>query len=107
MLQSEDAANEFISFVPDSISGLPQSASIGDTLSFQVSGALTIAGVTQPVSFDVTASLENADRLVGEASTTLNRSDFGLTIPNVPFVANVGEAVTLRINFVANAANVA
>jgi hypothetical protein len=35
------------------------------------------------------------------ASTTIQRGDFGLTIPNVPFVANVGEEVLLELDFVA------
>jgi hypothetical protein len=33
----------------------------------------------------------------------VNRGDFGLTIPNVPIVANVSEQVTLDIVFVATA----
>jgi hypothetical protein len=41
--------------------------------------------------------------LVGQAETTVQRSDFNLSIPNVPFVANVGEDVALKLNLVANA----
>ncbi len=102
VLQSEDDANEFITFKPTGISGLTGSASAGDTLDFQVTGDLTIAGTTQAVTFDVTATLETADQLTGHAETTIQRSDFNLTIPNVPFVANVGESVTLKLDFTAN-----
>jgi polyisoprenoid-binding protein YceI len=103
ILQSESDANEFITFVPTSIDGLTGSASVGDTLTFTVTGDLTIAGTTQAVTFDVTAALEAADTLVGSAETTVLRSDFNLTIPSVPFVANVGDEVTLKLNFTANA----
>lgn len=103
ILQSESDANEFITFQPTAISGLPDSASVGDTLEFQVTGDLTIAGTTQSVTFDVTATLASADQLTGHAETVIQRSDFNLTIPSVPFVADVGEEVTLKLDFVANA----
>jgi polyisoprenoid-binding protein YceI len=103
ILQSEADANEFITFVPTSISGLPESASVGDTLTFEVTGNLTIAGVTQQITFNVSATLESEDRLVGNAETIVQRSAFNLTIPDVPFVANVGDDVTLKLDFVANA----
>ena len=103
ILQSEQAANEFITFQPTSISGLPQSSSAGDTLNFQVIGDLTIAGVTQQVSFDVTASLDSDHELVGSAETQVAYSDFNLSIPNVPFVASVEDSVILQLNFVATA----
>jgi hypothetical protein len=45
ILQSE--ANEFITFEPTSVTGLPDAVSEGDTLELQVAGDLTIAGVTQ------------------------------------------------------------
>lgn len=103
ILQSENDANEFITFQPTAISGLPDSASVGDTLEFQVTGDLTIAGTTQSVTFDVTATLATADQLTGHAETVIERADFNLTIPSVSFVADVGEEVTLKLDFVANA----
>jgi polyisoprenoid-binding protein YceI len=103
ILQSESDANEFITFQPTSISGLPASAGVGDTVEFQVTGDLTIARTTSEVTFNVSASLESEQRLVGHAETIVQRSDFNLTIPDVPFVANVGEEVTLKLDFVANA----
>jgi polyisoprenoid-binding protein YceI len=103
ILQSETDANEFITFQPTSISGLPDSAGVGDTVEFQVTADLTIAGVTQEVSFNVNATLESEEQLVGHAETIVQRSDFNLNIPDVPFVANVGDDVTLKIDFVANA----
>lgn len=103
ILQSENDANEFITFQPTSIDGLTGSASVGDTLTFTVTGDLTIAGTTNSVTFDVMATLETAETLVGSAETTVLRSDFNLSIPSVPFVANVGDDVTLKLSFTANA----
>jgi hypothetical protein len=40
---------------------------------------------------------------VGHAEATVLRSDFNLTIPNVPFVASVGDDVTLKLDFIAAA----
>jgi polyisoprenoid-binding protein YceI len=92
---------ELISFEPTSITGLSGSAALGQPYSFEIAGNLTIRDVTKPVVFKATAQAESADRLVGNASAVIKRSDYNLTIPNVPFVANVGEDVTLQLDFVA------
>lgn len=103
ILQSESDANEFITFQPTSVNGLPENIEMGETLEFQITGDLTIAGVTQTTTFDLMATLETEDRLIGQAEAVVQRSDFNLSIPSVPFVANVGEDVTLKLEFVANA----
>ena len=95
---------EYITFTPRSVSGLTGLAQVGQPLTFQITGDLTIRDVTRSVSFDVTAQGAAQGQITGTAKATVNRSDFSLTIPSVPNVANVGEQVTLQINFVANAA---
>jgi len=94
---------EFIVFSPTGVSGLEGGAAPGDTFNFQIAGDLTIRDTTQPVVFDVTASAASAGLITGSAVTVVPRSAYGLTIPNVPFVANVGEEVTLEIDFSAPA----
>jgi polyisoprenoid-binding protein YceI len=94
---------EFITFVPTSITGLAGSAVSGQTISFSVLGDLTIRSETRPASFDVTAQVETNGRISGSASAEVRRSDFNLIVPSVPFVANVGETVTLEIDFVMEA----
>ncbi len=89
---------EFITFSPTSIDGLPTEPT--DEITFTVTGDLTIRDVTRPVRFEVQVS-GSSDRIEGSARSTVNRSDFDLIIPNVPFVANVDEEVTLTIDFVA------
>ena len=98
-----DDVNQYIVFTPTSISALPDSVKVGDELTLKVTGDLTIAGVTKEVTFDVTTTLKSQDQLTGQAQVTVQRADFNLTIPNVPFVANVGDSVILNLNFVANA----
>lgn len=96
---------ETITFTPTAVEGLPASAAVGDELSFTISGDLTIRDVSQPVVFTVTARPVSETQLSGTASTTIQRGDFGLTIPSVPNVANVEEEVELFIDFVANASS--
>jgi polyisoprenoid-binding protein YceI len=90
-----------ITFKPTGISGLPEQADIGEVVTFQVTGDLTIRDVTKSVTFDVTAKLVSKDRLEGSATATVLRSDFGLTIPSVPSVADVSDDVLLELEFVA------
>lgn len=99
ILQSEDDANEFITFSTTGISGLPNAITTGETFPFQITGNLTIAGSTQSVTFDASASLSQDDLLTGSATTTVQYSDFGLSIPSVPQVASVSDDVVLSIQF--------
>ena len=96
---------ELITFTPTAITGLSGAAQPGQPFTFQVTGDLTIRDVTHSVTFDVTAQGTSGTQISGSATTIVKRSDFGLQIPSVPNVANVGEEVTLQINFVAEAKN--
>ncbi len=92
---------EFITFTPTSVTGLTGSGAPGETYTFQIAGSLTIRDVTQPVVFEATATADSLDHLSGTATTTVQRADYNLIIPNAPGVANVGESVILEIDFVA------
>jgi polyisoprenoid-binding protein YceI len=100
----ETATYEFIRFTPSPISGLPASASIGEMVTFTLEGQLTIRDTSQPVIFDVQVVAQADGRLSGTARAVIRRSEFGLSIPSVPNVANVEEEVELYIDFVALAA---
>lgn len=101
ILQSD--TYEFVTFTPTTLTGLPASAAVGDTITFQVTGDLTVRDVTRPATFDVTVTLAAENQLTGSATTTIQRTYYNLVIPNVPGVANVSEEVTLAIDFVASA----
>ncbi|MFN2139342.1 MAG: YceI family protein [Candidatus Promineifilaceae bacterium] len=94
---------EFITFEPTAVSGLSGSAVVGDTFEFTVSGDLTIRDITQPVTFNVTATAVSDSQIEGTASAVVQRADYNLQIPSVPSVADVEEEVELYIDFAANA----
>lgn len=96
-------AFEFITFTPTAINDLPESATVGDTVTFSIDGDLTIRDTTLPATFDITATVVSAEQIDGSASTVINREAFDLSIPSVPNVANVEEEVELYIDFVARA----
>ncbi len=103
ILQSRQDEFEFSTFVPTSVMGLPEEpVEVGDTITFEIIGDLTVRHITNPVTFMVTATLASEERLEGAASTTVTREAYELTIPNAPGVANVSDEVTLEINFVAD-----
>lgn len=94
---------EFITFTPTSVTGLPESVEVGGTITFTIEGELTIRDVTLPVTFTVEATAVSTTQISGSAETVIARSDYGLSIPSVPNVANVEEEVALSIYFAANA----
>lgn len=99
----ETNAWEFITFTPTSVDGLPAGATVGEPVTFTISGDLTIRDITMPATFSIEATAVSDTQLAGSASTVINRNDFGLRIPSVPNVANVEEEVELYIDFTANA----
>lgn len=92
---------EYITFEPTKIDGLPGDVGVGEEVSFTMEGNLTVRDITNPVTFTVVAAAETDTRISGTASAVINRSDYGLTIPSVPNVANVEEEVEIYLDFVA------
>ena len=92
---------EFITFTPTAITGLPEAVTIGEPISFQITGDLTIVGTTQSVTFDVTVTPLSETELTGTASATVLYRDFGLFIPDSPQVDTVADEVRLELEFVA------
>lgn len=101
ILSSAQDEFEFSDFLPTELRGLPETVAVGDVVQFQIVGDLTVRGVTRSVTFDATVTIVSEDRIEGLASTVVLYRDFGLQIPSVPIVANVGDEVTLEIQFVA------
>jgi polyisoprenoid-binding protein YceI len=101
ILQSTQDAYEFISFTPTALDGLPESVTVGESVTFTVTGDLKIREIVQSVTFEVTATLVSDDRLEGTASATVTRTQYDLQIPSVPGVTNVSDEVQLAIQFVA------
>ena len=80
------------------------SIAVGETITFDVSGDLTVVDVTRTVTFTVEVTLDSETQISGSAAVNVLRSDFSLTIPDVPSVANVTDDVDLALQFVARAA---
>ncbi|MCS6827381.1 MAG: YceI family protein [Caldilinea sp.] len=101
ILKSNQDAYRYIIFRPTSIEGLPAAVNVGDTFNFQVIGDLTILDTTLPVTFDMSATVVDANTVRGSGSATIRYADFGIRIPSVPFVAGVSDEVRLEIDFTA------
>jgi polyisoprenoid-binding protein YceI len=101
ILQSVKPEYEFATFVPTALKGLPTTLTLGQSVSFQIVGKLTLRDVTREVTFDATVTPVSSDLVSGTAKTTISRGDFKLQIPEAPGVANVSENVRLEIDFAA------
>jgi polyisoprenoid-binding protein YceI len=104
MLQNrilETEQHEFITFAPNRMVGLPETATVGQPITFQMVGDLTIRGTAKEATFDVTLTPTANNRLEGTASTSIKYADWGVAIPQVPSVAGVDEDVALHLDFVA------
>lgn len=96
-------AYEFITFTPTQLVGLPATAELGQTYTFQIVGDLTITDQTREVTFEAAVTPTSATQLEGLASTTIRYDDFNLTIPFSQSVEAVEDTVVLELEFVATA----
>ena len=90
-------------FTPTRITGLPESYTPGDMLTFQVTGDLTVHDVTKPATFEVQTAL-NEGILRGLAETSILMSDFGVGPIQIAGIVGTEDEVKLSINFVARQA---
>lgn len=103
VLLSAQDIYEFADFVPTIITGLPTNVQIGQSISFQVTGNLTLRGVTKPVTFNVSLTLTSPSEIRAVADATVNRTDFGIlnNSENGFDYHGVEESVSLSFDFVA------
>ncbi|GAB4273604.1 MAG: hypothetical protein Kow0080_21240 [Candidatus Promineifilaceae bacterium] len=90
-----------ITFTPTTVDGLPETAVIGQPLTFTITGQLTITIFSNEETFTVTAVPVSETRIEGTATTTIQRANYELAIPSATGVASVDEAITLEFDFVA------
>jgi polyisoprenoid-binding protein YceI len=104
ILESGKDEFRYITFTPAAIEGLPaQAAAPGESYAFQITGDLQIKDVTQPATFDVELTANSETEVTGTATATILRSDFNLSIPSAPGVADVTDEVRLELAFTATA----
>jgi len=82
------------------VSDLPADATLGQPVSFKLSGDMTIREVTNPFTWNVTASLDG-NTLTGTAQSFFMMKDFGFDPPSIAGVLKVTDGVTLTVNFTA------
>jgi polyisoprenoid-binding protein YceI len=102
ILETGDPANQYATFVPKSLSGMPATVAVGQQFSFQITGDLTIHQVMRMVTFDVKVMPQSETVIEGQAQATVKYQDFGIQIPNVPSVTGVGDTVVLALSFTAH-----
>jgi polyisoprenoid-binding protein YceI len=83
-------------FVPTAITGLTAPLPTSGQQTFQLTGNLTIHGVTKPATFAVTSQVSGND-VTGVATTNFKFEDFGMTPPHAGAVLSVVDAVKLEI----------
>ena len=95
----ESSRYPYANFATRAIEGLPDQVTIGDRVTFIVSGDLTVKETTRPLTWNVTLTLQNG-RLVGSAATEILMSDFGAGPIQLPILATE-DLVKLYFDFVA------
>lgn len=83
-------------FVATGIEGAPASYVEGQEVQFKLPGNLTARNITQPVTFDVTATLQG-DTITGVATARARLSDFGITPPNFANTLVVADEFTIEV----------
>ncbi len=87
-------------FVATGVADAPTSYTDGEEVQFKMLGDLTIRDITQPATFDVTATL-NGDTVTGVATADLRMTDFGIEPPNFANTLTVADEFTVRVEFTA------
>ena len=91
-----------VEFVPTSIRGslvplLTTNGSAGP-VTLEMSGDLTVRGVTKPTTWLVTAR-RTGSQLTGSAATKFTFAEFGIAQPKVPIVLSVADTIRLEYEF--------
>jgi polyisoprenoid-binding protein YceI len=84
-------------FVPTQVSGLPSPLPQSGSVTFKLTGDLTVRNVTKPVTWDVTAQVQG-NQVTGQATTAFKFEDFSLTQPRVARVLSIVDNITLELD---------
>lgn len=86
-------------FVPTKIQGLPVMIPTQGQTGFQLTGNMTIHGVTEEVTFQGIATFGRDSTVAGRAKTNFTFSTFGLTKPMIGRLMSVDDKISLEIVF--------
>lgn len=87
-------------FVVTEVKGLPSPLPTSGVLKFQLIGDMTLHGATKPVTWDVTAQM-NEGGMIGRASAAVRFADFNMTRPLTAVVLSIEDTVRLEVDFTA------
>jgi len=96
----ESSKYPLATFVPRSITDLPETYVPGEPYTFEVQGELTVKQTTLGVTFTITA-LYDQEQLTGTAETEILMSDFKVGPISIGGVLNTEDKVKIRFDFVA------
>ena len=88
---------EFVITGADELNGPLQN---GQQATFKLLGTMTIHGVTKPVTFDATTTM-NGGTLTGTATTAFTFEDFGMTPSNKANIVTVTDKINLQMTIAA------
>lgn len=86
-------------FVPTKITGLPAMIPFQGQTGFELTGNMTIHGVTKEVTFQGIATFGRDGTISGRAKTSFNFDTFGLTKPAIGRLMNVDNKIDLDLIF--------
>jgi polyisoprenoid-binding protein YceI len=84
-------------FVVTGAPGLPIPLPTNGSATFELTGDLTVHGVTRPASWQASANFTDRE-VICTATTTVLMSDFGMTPPRVGAVVSIEDAVRLELD---------
>ena len=82
-----------------SVNGLQWPLPDSGSLTFDLSGDLTISGKTSETNWKVDAEIEG-NEIKGKASTSITWEQFSLSKPRLPFIISVEDEIELEIDFI-------
>ncbi len=101
VLKAEEPGNESITFNLISISGIDSGLVVGQEMPVSITGDLAILGVVKPTTFSGIVSLSESGALRIIASADITYADFGVVIPDFPFLSNIGKIAKLSVDLLA------
>jgi polyisoprenoid-binding protein YceI len=90
---------QFAEFVPTKITGVPTMIPFQGQTGLELTGNMTIHGVTKEVTFKGIAAFNRDGTIAGRAKTSFNFATFGLTKPTLARLMSVDDKIDLEIVF--------
>jgi polyisoprenoid-binding protein YceI len=87
-----------IVLIPTNVRGVALPLPTSGSRAIEVTGDLTVRGVTRPTTWKGTAHFKDG-RIAGSATTAFTFDDFQIEQPRVPVLLSVADTIQLEIDF--------